>query len=134
MITVEPGCYFIDALLVPAMESSNTTEFFNREAIARIKGFGGVRIKSDLVIFLMLLYITLMIVPIYYVIILNFKAKEKSFFFSGLPFLCWCILFGHTLYILYFSTIYIQCQYTQCVYLSPTIFDDPRKRRKMKKM
>ncbi|KAL5537741.1 hypothetical protein UlMin_045392 [Ulmus minor] len=52
VITVEPGCYFIDALLVPAMESSNTTEFFNREAIARFKGFGGVRIESDLVIFL----------------------------------------------------------------------------------
>ncbi|KAL5544070.1 hypothetical protein UlMin_007854 [Ulmus minor] len=48
VITVEPGCYFIDALLVPAMESSNTTEFFNREAIARFKGFGGVRIESDL--------------------------------------------------------------------------------------
>ncbi|KAL5553588.1 hypothetical protein UlMin_040989 [Ulmus minor] len=48
VITVEPGCYFIDDLLVPAMESSNTTEFFNREAIARFKGFGGVRIESDL--------------------------------------------------------------------------------------
>ncbi|KAL5573029.1 hypothetical protein UlMin_022626 [Ulmus minor] len=50
VITVEPGCYFIDALLVPAMESSNTTEFFNREAIARFKGFGGVRIESDLLV------------------------------------------------------------------------------------
>ncbi|KAL5557430.1 hypothetical protein UlMin_039666 [Ulmus minor] len=48
VITVEPSCYFIDDLLVPAMESSNTTEFFNREVIARFKGFGGVRIESDL--------------------------------------------------------------------------------------
>ncbi|GMN50708.1 hypothetical protein TIFTF001_019838 [Ficus carica] len=47
VITVEPGCYFIDALLVPAMENSNTARFFNREAIRRFQGFGGVRIESD---------------------------------------------------------------------------------------
>ncbi|KAJ4849361.1 hypothetical protein Tsubulata_044279 [Turnera subulata] len=47
VITVEPGCYFIDALLAPAMESSNTSKFFNREVIGRFKGFGGVRIESD---------------------------------------------------------------------------------------
>lgn len=47
VITVEPGCYFIDALLAPAMESSNTAKFFDREAISRFKGFGGVRIESD---------------------------------------------------------------------------------------
>ncbi|KAJ9167927.1 hypothetical protein P3X46_019515 [Hevea brasiliensis] len=47
VITVEPGCYFIDALLDPAMENSNTSKFFNREAIGRFKGFGGVRIESD---------------------------------------------------------------------------------------
>lgn len=47
VITVEPGCYFIDAVLDPAMESSNTSKFFNREAIGRFKGFGGVRIESD---------------------------------------------------------------------------------------
>nr|AKF43190.1 metallopeptidase M24 family protein [Erodium foetidum] len=48
VITVEPGCYFIDAVLVPAMESSNTCMFFSRENIGRFKGFGGVRIESDL--------------------------------------------------------------------------------------
>ncbi|CAK7327608.1 unnamed protein product [Dovyalis caffra] len=47
VITVEPGCYFIDALLTPAMESSTTAKFFDREAISRFKGFGGVRIESD---------------------------------------------------------------------------------------
>uniref|UniRef100_A0A6M2E831 Xaa-Pro dipeptidase n=1 Tax=Populus davidiana TaxID=266767 RepID=A0A6M2E831_9ROSI len=47
VITVEPGCYFIDALLAPAMESSNTAMFFDHEAISRFKGFGGVRIESD---------------------------------------------------------------------------------------
>ncbi|XP_037493160.1 xaa-Pro dipeptidase isoform X2 [Jatropha curcas] len=51
VITVEPGCYFIDAVLEPAIESSNTYKFFNREAIGRFKGFGGVRIESDVVLF-----------------------------------------------------------------------------------
>ncbi|PRQ46799.1 putative xaa-Pro dipeptidase [Rosa chinensis] len=50
VITVEPGCYFIDALLVPAMGSPNTTKFFNHEAVGRFKGFGGVRIESDVLI------------------------------------------------------------------------------------
>ncbi|XP_021807054.1 xaa-Pro dipeptidase [Prunus avium] len=50
VITVEPGCYFIDALLVPAMGSSNTTKFFNHEAVSRFKGFGGVRIESDVLV------------------------------------------------------------------------------------
>lgn len=46
---MEPGCYFIDALLNPAMQSSNTSKFLNCEEIVRFKGFGGVRIESDLV-------------------------------------------------------------------------------------
>ena len=49
---MEPGCYFIDALLVPAMENSNTARFFNREAVRRFQGFGGVRIESDVVMHL----------------------------------------------------------------------------------
>ncbi|GAA0166990.1 metalloprotease [Lithospermum erythrorhizon] len=48
VVTVEPGCYFIDALLLPAMESAKTSKFFNRESISRFRGFGGVRIESDL--------------------------------------------------------------------------------------
>nr|GEU95951.1 xaa-Pro dipeptidase [Tanacetum cinerariifolium] len=48
VITVEPGCYFIDALLVPAMESSKTSKFFIHEEITKFRGFGGVRIESDL--------------------------------------------------------------------------------------
>ncbi|KAA8523222.1 hypothetical protein F0562_009645 [Nyssa sinensis] len=47
VITVEPGCYFIEALLVPAMESSSTSMFLIVEEIDRFKGFGGVRIESD---------------------------------------------------------------------------------------
>ncbi|XP_007012898.2 PREDICTED: xaa-Pro dipeptidase isoform X2 [Theobroma cacao] len=50
VITVEPGCYFIDALLVPAMENANTSKFFNREIVDRFKNFGGVRIESDVLV------------------------------------------------------------------------------------
>lgn len=49
VITVEPGCYFIDALLLPAMESTRTSKYFNHEQISRFRGFGGVRIESDVV-------------------------------------------------------------------------------------
>lgn len=49
VITVEPGCYFIKALLVPAMENAKTSKFFNRETIERFRNLGGVRIESDLV-------------------------------------------------------------------------------------
>ncbi|ONK80686.1 uncharacterized protein A4U43_C01F20610 [Asparagus officinalis] len=48
VITVEPGCYFIDALLVPALGDPTTSKFFNREEIIKYKNFGGVRIESDL--------------------------------------------------------------------------------------
>lgn len=47
VITVEPGCYFIDPLLIPAMESPNTSKFFNHKEINKFRGFGGVRIESD---------------------------------------------------------------------------------------
>ncbi|KAL3829966.1 hypothetical protein ACJIZ3_018768 [Penstemon smallii] len=47
VITVEPGCYFIDALLLPAMENTKTSKYFNADQISRFRGFGGVRIESD---------------------------------------------------------------------------------------
>ncbi|KMZ73097.1 Xaa-Pro dipeptidase [Zostera marina] len=47
VITVEPGCYFIDPLLIPAMEDSETSKFFH-EKINGFKNFGGIRIESNL--------------------------------------------------------------------------------------
>ncbi|CAM8889640.1 unnamed protein product [Rhodiola kirilowii] len=41
VITVEPGCYFYDALLLPAMKSMRTSKFFNHELINNFRGFGG---------------------------------------------------------------------------------------------
>jgi hypothetical protein len=49
VITVEPGCYFIDALLRPARDDPISSKFFNWEEIEKYKSFGGVRIESDLV-------------------------------------------------------------------------------------
>lgn len=50
VITVEPGCYFINALLIPAMESSETSRFFNPDIIKKFMGSGGVRIESDVLV------------------------------------------------------------------------------------
>lgn len=49
---MEPGCYFISALLVPAMESPDTSRFFNVDAIRKFMGSGGVRIESDVVLYI----------------------------------------------------------------------------------
>ncbi|KAG8058502.1 hypothetical protein GUJ93_ZPchr0002g25814 [Zizania palustris] len=47
VITVEPGCYFIDALLIAARDDPVSSKFFNWEEIEKYKKFGGVRIESD---------------------------------------------------------------------------------------
>eukprot|EP01018_Ginkgo_biloba_P015050 Gb_15755 [translate_table: standard] len=50
VLTVEPGCYFIDATLIPAMENPVTSCFINKQAMARFMNFGGVRIESDVLV------------------------------------------------------------------------------------
>lgn len=47
VITVEPGCYFIDALLIPAAQNPAIAKFFNHQKLNKFKKFGGVRIESN---------------------------------------------------------------------------------------
>jgi len=46
VLTVEPGCYFIDALLKPAVASAATSKFFNLAMLERFTRFGGVRLED----------------------------------------------------------------------------------------
>ncbi|CAJ0562793.1 unnamed protein product, partial [Mesorhabditis spiculigera] len=50
VITIEPGCYFIDFLLDGAFADPKLSQFMNKEKIAEYRGSGGVRIEDDVVI------------------------------------------------------------------------------------
>ncbi|CAJ0948675.1 unnamed protein product, partial [Mesorhabditis belari] len=50
VITIEPGCYFIDFLLDAAFADPKLNQFMNKERIAEFRGSGGVRIEDDVVI------------------------------------------------------------------------------------
>ena len=43
VLTVEPGCYFMEPLLLPALANPDTKDFFNLPVLQRFRGFGGVR-------------------------------------------------------------------------------------------
>ena len=50
VLTIEPGIYFISALLEPALENEEKAKFLNRDIIQGLFEFGGIRIEDNLVI------------------------------------------------------------------------------------
>jgi len=49
-ITVEPGIYFIPALLKPALEDPEKVRYLNTEKVEKLLDFGGIRIEDNLII------------------------------------------------------------------------------------
>lgn len=50
VITIEPGCYFIDTLLNQALNSQILSRYFNKTVLETYRKLGGVRIEDDVVI------------------------------------------------------------------------------------
>lgn len=50
VITIEPGIYFIPALLKPALEDPETSKFLVKSKIEKLYDFGGIRIEDNLII------------------------------------------------------------------------------------
>mmetsp|Transcript_28811 Transcript_28811/g.52149 ORF Transcript_28811/g.52149 Transcript_28811/m.52149 type:complete len:617 (-) Transcript_28811:176-2026(-) len=50
VLTVEPGCYFIDPLLEMALANDKQKKFINADRLQDFRGFGGVRLEDDVAI------------------------------------------------------------------------------------
>lgn len=46
VMTSEPGCYFINALIDNALQNPDQAKFINKEVVDRFRGFGGVRLED----------------------------------------------------------------------------------------
>ena len=50
-ITVEPGIYFIDFLMDQIENDPNLSKYVNKEELEKYRGFGGVRIEDDVMVY-----------------------------------------------------------------------------------
>jgi Xaa-Pro dipeptidase len=50
IITVEPGCYFIDYLLDNAINNELQKQFINVNVLNEYRNFGGVRIEDNVLV------------------------------------------------------------------------------------
>ena len=50
VVTVEPGVYFVDAILEPALSNPEIAPFLNIPVLQKFRHVGGVRIEDDVVI------------------------------------------------------------------------------------
>lgn len=50
VITIEPGIYFVPAVLEPAMEDPEKAEFLDIEKVKSLLNFGGIRIEDDILV------------------------------------------------------------------------------------
>jgi len=50
VITVEPGIYFIEATLVPALKNPIHSKFLVAEKIQKFLNFGGIRLEDDVIV------------------------------------------------------------------------------------
>lgn len=50
VLTIEPGLYFVPALLKPALEDDNASKFLNQSKLQEMMDFGGIRIEDNLII------------------------------------------------------------------------------------
>lgn len=49
-LTIEPGLYFIPALLQPAFENKEQADFLNTDRLSRLLDFGGIRLEDNIIV------------------------------------------------------------------------------------
>ena len=50
VVTIEPGIYFVPAVLKPAIADADKNQFLNTEKVESLLNFGGVRIEDDIIV------------------------------------------------------------------------------------